>query len=370
MKVAYLPLEPYEERYTLQLADWTKARFASRGIEVVEVLGDRLPGSTRIETGVVLDAHGRCHWALTQTARLVQMLRDGDLTSEDAICTQDLFHPGWEAVPYILDQTPQTHRPRCYTQSWAQSVDPNDFTFSMRRWMRHFEMLADVTHAGIFVASTCHVDLHRIAMFNAPIYVVGLPFDRDGVRARLTKPLKPWAERTKRIVFTSRFDREKQPHFFMDVVEAASKKLPDHEFAISTSAATLRSNEPGAVARARSLAQAGLLSIYEGQSKTQYYDLVADSRVHFNCALQDFVSFTMLEASAFGTPSLLPAYLSFPEAVFHERRQLYVPWSLRDAVHQLVRMTDAPPLDVVTRPADVHHRSLDRVADVLLGLTP
>src|SRR4030095_10986580 len=117
-------------------------------------------------------------------------------------------------------------------------------------------MLA-ATVPGLFVASTELADLLRAAGFSADISVVGLPFDRDEVRAR-AGPVVPICQRSRRIVFASRLDREKQPHLWLDLVEAAADRseLQGYELAILTGAAEPRSNEPGGLARIRGLTDA------------------------------------------------------------------------------------------------------------------
>jgi hypothetical protein len=44
--------------------------------------------------------------------------------------------------------------------------------------------------------------------------------------------------------------------------------------------------------RTYNLVDRGLLTIYEDLEKNEYYNIVNDSRVVFNCALQDWVSST------------------------------------------------------------------------------
>lgn len=362
--IYYLPLEQYRERYTLQLRDWTTTAFARLGVPHCVIEGQSLDRDV-IETGVVLDAHGRSHYALTQTAALVAALAGGEITSEDVLYIDDMFHPGWEALPYIFAQ--QEEWPRVYTRCYAQSVDPNDFTFPMRPWMRHYEHMVDRTCDGIFLASSCQVDMLRTALFTAPLHVVGLPFDADEVRRR-AGDIPPLEGRTKRIVYTSRWDGEKQPHFWMDLVEymRGRNMLPDYDFEVCTGAKRLRSNQRGVVERAYDMGQRGLLTIHEGLSKEDYYAVLKNSRAQFNCALQDFVSYTLLEASSLGTPSLLPAHLSFPEAVDNHAAQLYVPWSIEDAARRLVALVDdPPPPHVVAMPSRQHSETFRQMISIM-----
>lgn len=369
MTFYYLPLEPYEERYTHQLKDWTVARLQMRNYRYRVIDGRPLEGADHIRTGVALDAHGRCYYALTQMARLVRQL--DTMTAEDVIYLQDLFQPGYEALPYILAQVPVANRPRIYTHNLAQSIDPADFTFPMRHWMRHFELLVDETITGIFVASSCQVEMMQAALFTAPIHVVGLAFDKGEVQGRVPD-IPPLHERSRRVVYTSRFDREKQPWYFLNLVERV-KRQPDHplhayEFAILTGAPELRSNHAPTLTLAHEFARRAWITIHEGLSKTQYYTILADSVAQVNTAKQDFVSNTLNESSALFTPTLAPAYLSFPEALFNNRAQLWTPWSVDDLEAQLIALIQRPPdPTTIMRPSSYHHATLDRVFDVIEG---
>src|SRR5688500_6271112 len=104
MTVYYLPIEPYPDRYTWQLRDWTETRFQKHGVPYITVLGKALHST--IKTGSVLDAHGRSHYALTQTAELVRLMDANGIGGNDVIYLQDMFHPGYEAIPYITAQLP------------------------------------------------------------------------------------------------------------------------------------------------------------------------------------------------------------------------------------------------------------------------
>jgi hypothetical protein len=359
--IFYLPIEPYEERYTLQLKNWTESRFLEHGISFVTVEGERLSNDNHISTGVVLDAYGRSYWGLTQTARLVYTLKTVKLSENDVIYIQDMFHPGYECLPYIFSQLPV--RPKIFVRNWAQSTDRNDFTFKMRQWMRHYELMVNKTVDGIFVASTCMKDAMQTAMFDAPIYVVGLPFDKNEVKSKLKNPV----EKNRRVLFSSRWDEEKQPNFYMDLIEkvkAYDEFFGDDEFAVCTSAEKLRSNNSKLLSKAYDLEKRGLLTIYENLSKEEYYRLLQSSSLHFNCALQDFISFTLCEASTFNVPSLMPAYLSFPEALNNDDRFMYIPWSIDSAIDKMKELLLSGIHS--SYPAEYNHLTLDREIEIML----
>jgi len=88
-KLFYMGLESYEARYTLQLQDWNERVFNLRGVDYEVITGDELDNSKAIVTGSVLDAHGRTYYSLSQTMSLIQMMKNGELTSDDVIFYED-----------------------------------------------------------------------------------------------------------------------------------------------------------------------------------------------------------------------------------------------------------------------------------------
>jgi glycosyltransferase involved in cell wall biosynthesis len=205
----------------------------------------------------------------------------------------------------------------------------------------------------------------KIAGYTAPIYnISGLAFGKDEVLERVGD-LKPFNERARRVVFGARFDQEKQPNFFMDLVERYSEVYPDTEFAICQGG-PLRSNNPKYIERARQLQAEGKLEIYENLKKNEYYAILNDSRVMFNCALQDWVSNTVSEADACGANVLYPAYRSFPETFAHDPDRLYVPWSIDDAENKLTNLLNTPHHNMGLI-SDWNNGTIDRIVDIIEG---
>jgi len=342
-KLYYMGLEPYEGRYTLQLQQWSEAAFKRRGIDYEIIHGDILDDSKSIVTGQVLDAHGRSYYSLTQMANLVKKMKSGQITWEDTIFFEDMFTPGIEAIPYIVDQLPWEYQPEIFIRCLAQTIDPDDFlhVWDMQEWMGHYEKMCDTWVTGILASNEEMVAHMKIAGWKAPIFnISGLAFDKDEVQSRVAE-IKPFINRKKRVVFAARFDQEKQPGFFMDLIEDYGKYNRDVEFAV-LSGGPLRSNDEKYLSRARELEKTANFKIYENLKKNEYYELLADSRVLFNCALQDWVSNTASEADALGTNCLYPAYRSFPETFANDAECLYVPWSMEDVKNKLDHLLVKP----------------------------
>jgi hypothetical protein len=374
-KLYYMGLEAYNARYTLQLSEWNRRVFDQRGLDVVYVPGEVLDNSQKIVVGQVLDAHGRSYFAMSQIMNLVRMMQQGEVTADDVIYFEDMFSPGFESLGYIIDQVPEQLRPRIYVRCLAQAIDPDDFVhvWGMSKWMSLYEqMVNDIVKAsgGAVLATNEEMVAHmRIAGWTADIYnISGLAFGKSEVRERIggAGNIRPFADRRRRVVFAARWDQEKQPDFYMDLIEMWHAQGPvGVEFAL-LQGGELRSNDPKYVARARTMAAEGKLSIHENLQKNDYYALLNDSRVLFNCALQDWVSNTVSEADALGCNVLYPAYRSFPETFAHDPNRLYVPWSIDDAFVKLQLLLREPHHNMGLI-SDWNNGTIDRCIDIMNG---
>ena len=360
-------LEPYEGRYTLQLTDWSERAYKKRGIDYVIVPGTTIDDSKSIVTGQVLDAHGRSYFAMSQMMNLVQMMKAGEITSNDIIFFEDMFQPGIEALPYILQQSPDNYRPQIYLRCLAQSIDPDDFVhvWGMSKWMSLYEeMCNEIPNVTILASNEEMVANMRIANWKAPIYnISGLSFGKEEVQSRVEQ--KPFVERKQRVVFGARWDQEKQPQFFMDLAQAYNQKHPETQFAICAGG-PLRSNNQFYVDEARHLEKEGILTINENLQKNEYYNILADSRVLFNCALQDWTSNTISEADALGANVLFPAYRSFPEVMANDHTRMYAPWSQQDAIQKLELLLSKPSPSM-GQISDWTDDTIDRMIDIMTG---
>ena len=360
-------LESYQARYTFQLTDWTKRAYDKRGVKYEIIPGETIDDSEAIVTGQVLDAHGRSYFGMSQMMNLVKKLKAGEITSNDAIFFEDMFQPGMEALPYILQQTPEKYRPTIYLRCLAQAIDPDDFVhvWGMSKWMSLYEQMCnEIPNVVILASNEEMVANMRIANWKAPIYnISGLSFGKEEVQSRVEQ--KPFMERKNRVVFGARWDQEKQPQFFMDMIAKFKEKHPETEFAICQGG-PLRSNNDYYVKEAKYFEKQGLLTIHENLKKNEYYEILADSRVLFNCALQDWTSNTVSEADALGCNVLFPAYRSFPEVFANDHTRLYVPWSQEDAMAKLELLLSKPSPSM-GQISDWTDGTINRMLDIMTG---
>ena len=367
-KLFYMGLEPYKARYTLQLQDWNEAVFKRRDIDYVLVPGLTLSSDQNIVTGQVLDAHGRTYYSLTQMANLVKMMKEGLVTSDDIIYFEDMYTSGIDSLEYIRKQVPKEYRPKIFVRCLAQTIDPDDFlhVWDMQGFMRKYEEMVNEIADGVLASNEEMVMHMKVAGWKAPIYnISGLAFGKQEVRSRV-KSIKPFDLRKRRVVFAARWDQEKQPDFFMDIVEEYTTVMNgDVEFAL-LSGAKLRTNNSSYMERTLRLEREGKLKIYSDLDKNEYYELLNDSRVLFNCALQDWVSNTVSEADALGCNVIYPAYRSFPETFANDHSRMYVPWSKVDALNKLNHAIYNPSRHI-GKISDWTDKTIDRICDILEG---
>jgi glycosyltransferase involved in cell wall biosynthesis len=270
-----------------------------------------------------------------------------------------------------MDQIPAEQRPRIYVRCLAQAIDPDDFVhvWGMAGWMSTYEKMVNHFVTGVLATNEEMVAHMRIAGWTAPIYnISGLAFGKEEVLERIggSANIRPFEDRPSRVGFAARFDQEKQPGFFMDLIDMFYDQYPVVvEFCIY-SGGELRSNNPEYIARARAMEAAGKLKIYDNISKNEYYAHLNNTRVLFNCALQDWVSNTVSEADTLGCNVLYPAYRSFPETFANDPNRLYVPWSIDDAYHKLQNLLQAPHHNMGLI-SDWNNGTVDRVIDIMNG---
>ena len=380
-KLFYMGLEPYEGRYTLQLQEWSERVFKKKNIDYVIVPGTTIDNTKSISVGQVLDAHGRSYFGMSQLMNLVQMMRNGEVTAKDAVFFEDMFQPGIESLPYIMCQIPEEQRPKIFLRCLAQAVDPDDFVhvWGMGKWMSLYEkMCNEIPNVHILATNEEMVAHMRIAGWEAPIHnISGLSFGKQEVLERVDNKVKPWNERSNRVVFAARFDQEKQPDFFMDVIEMVHERTRNFdretltdpidpvEFAV-LSGGPLRSNNEKYLKRALEMEEKGQLKIYKDLQKNDYYNIVNDSKVLFNCALQDWVSNTVSEADTLGCNVVYPAYRSFPETFANDYSRLYTPWSKEDAVVKIMTGLEKPS-ENMGKISDWTDGTIERMLDIMEG---
>lgn len=334
MNLFYFPLEPVKSRYTFQLSNlWMPHSFKQFDWNVITIEGEELKEKD-IKVGHVLDSIGRSTYSFSQVRNFLENYLDkGLVKNNDVIFFQDFWTPGIEAIYYALDL--HKIKVRTYSMLHAQSVDEYDFTYDMKEWMRPFELGIDNIHktGGIFVGSTIHREQLRQANFKSPIHVLSLPLDKHEVVHDIYS-----VEKKKQIVYSSRMNTEKNPLFMIETAKRFLELNEDYVWICTTSSPKFRSDNNLILIELYKFASMNnRFVLKENLSKEEYYTILNESEIQFNSALQDYVSWTMLEAVSFGCKLVYPNFRSFPECIL-EKEYLYNSFNVEDSLSTLQKV--------------------------------
>ena len=360
----YLPLEQYPERYTMMMScvnGWTESNLRQNNIEFVRIDGEQINNS--IKSGVVLDACGRSYYANCQINQVIKLINEGKIKDNDIIYTEDFWHPSIESLFYIRHILNLKFKIACFLH--AQSVDNTDFSYVMREWIRPIEQGFGKGYDCIFV---CSKILKELCVKNgigtdSSIHVIGLPYNSK----RLIEQLKElgFKEREKKdyVLFSSRFDKEKDPHFFLDLVEAC----PDIQFKIVNPRKSVPiSNDKTVVQRLTELLKKiSNLEVVDTFDKIRYYETLQQAKVQINCAHQDWVSWTLLEAVTFKCLPLYPVWKDFPLELSYDSRFLYSKGNLTECIEKLRKLLKLNYDNVLNKIVKKHDNSWNEYIRIL-----
>lgn len=321
----YLPLEPYKARYSFQwsapVTGWLERRWIEAGIKYHRIDGESF-SEGEIKTGCVLDAVGRSKFCFSQISQLLGLAEGGGISDDDILFLDDFWLPGFSALPYAFSLL--GIKPKIYAFLHAQSVDEFDFCHPFRHWMRHFEKGMAEVMSGIFVCCQGLKDevvLGGIAP-KEKVVVTGHPFASDEVRERMPKePL----DRQDHVVWSSRWDKEKNPDFFLRVAKRVIKQLPWVQFIICTGSKSIRSNDASLLSLLEKARQdhPDNIILLENLTKEQYYQVLCRAKIQVNTAQQDWNPITLQEASVAGCYPIYPYFRSMPNCFQHQMEFLY-----------------------------------------------
>lgn len=285
MIVVTIPIEPLEERYSIDWNNWFRESFVEHRINYVTIYGDNTSG--KINSGSFLDV---VETNVYKTSQLIQILKFIATTPKDekvVLFFHDLWFPGLEAIAYIRDGLGLKNLKICGCLH-AGSYDQWDFLNQkgMTPWAEYMETgwfngIVD----KIFVATDFHKRLlHNERSINlGKIEVTGFPF-------YLKPECTPNAElnRKRMIVFPHRLDKEKQPHLFDSMQQSCSI---DSEFSDVVWIKTKK------IAR----------------NKSDYYMFLKSAQIALSFAQQETWGIAMQEATVCGAIPLCPDRLSYSE---------------------------------------------------------
>ncbi len=275
-----VPIEPLEERYSSQWDKWFRDAFSTTELVVHTVYGERSSG--KINTGSFLDVFDTNEYKASQMQQIIELLRL-DPYSSYTIFFHDLWFPGIQSLAYIRDgANMDIEIVGCLH---AGSYDPYDFLCKkgMAHWAKDFENSLFKIVDKVFVATNFHKELllkTREFESEGPIIVTGFPMVDD-----FTTGMSIGAKENI-VVFPHRLDDEKQPQLFEKLARYLKGIYPGWQFIKSKDVCN---------------------------TKEEYFELLAKSKIAISFAKQETWGIAMQEAVYFNCTPIVPNRLSYPE---------------------------------------------------------
>lgn len=279
MKILNIPIEPLEERYSIQWDTWFKDAFEQTKFETITIYGDNATG--KIVSGSFLDVVNTNEYKTSQLLKILEYLKGYDGKEPLVLFFHDLWFPGLVNIAYVADGMgfDNLYITGCLH---AGSYDEYDFLNKkgMTPWAQYFEKMIFKVVDFVFVATEFHRKLILKKIGTADprqVIVTGFPF-------KVFPEPEQIVPKENIVVFPHRLDSEKQPDMFDRVAKAARR----------TGWKFIKSKEVC-------------------KTKAEYYQLLAKSKIAISCALQETWGIAMQEAVMYGCLPLVPNRLSYVE---------------------------------------------------------
>jgi len=330
-----LPIEPLTERYSDYWWSLIPEGFKQLGNEVVVIEGKQL--TSTVIKGTVLDTYGTNYVKSTQIQEVCQLFQDGKVNNGDVFFVCDIWFPGVEAIRYMADLS--GIKVKIFGIWHAGSITIEDFMEPHHQWAKYFELGFLNMCDGVFVGS----EYSREAILNKllpyvlndmeakmiadKIHATGLPMNFVQLNTIKT-------EKKPRIIFPSRFDIEKRPNVFLDMIEVILSQnyipmINGLEFMFCTGRSRIRSNEPWLIEKYKFLEEI-IPSLYPNVSlrfeynlnKEQYYTLLSEATCMVSCTVDETFGYCVAEACAVGTVPIVPKKFCYEELLSSNEENL------------------------------------------------
>lgn len=274
MTVWLMPMEPIEQRYSIQWLQYFSEVFKANNIDYRIVFGDCI--KSNLVSKFFLDPVNTNIWKLTQLSNLLK--RYDQIQDNDIIFFTDLWNPGLEVLPYVKALLNKSIRIMGYLH--AGSYDNWDLTnqSGMTSWAKGLEESWLSCCEKIFVATNFHKELvaSQRLVPRTSIKVVGFPLDINSLSSKYSNYTKE-----NYIVFTGRKS-----------VEKGYQKV-------------LKLKEKNNI----------IVTLDQERTKEQYYELLGKSKVVIAPSEQETFGIGVVEGMALGCIPVVPDKLAFQETV-------------------------------------------------------
>lgn len=304
----YVPIEPLEERYTEQWYRWFPNWFKQQGINYLVIDGITL--TNKITHGAFLDTNSTFHYKATQLQAIAQLFFNKKVKDGDIFFVADIEFPGIESIKYLA--TLNGIDVKLYGFCHAASYTKEDFFQKTQEFAQYSEQTWFNVFDKVFVGSDYHkqqiLKNRMIYRDDDNIIVTGNPYDIKEVRHQHNIDHN---QKENIVVCTNRPDYEKRPNLTLDVFGELKRRYPSWRFIVTTGRDTW--GKGWIREKALDMRNRGVIEIHEGLSKSQYFDILAKSKIMTGNSIEENFGYCILEAIILGSIPVLPNNYSHPE---------------------------------------------------------
>lgn len=322
--IFYVCLEPLEERYTKQWYDYFPIEFRKNNFNV-EVI-DGTPLTNFINVGTFLDINSTIHYKNTQMMKIAKLFNDNKVKDGDIFFFADTEFWGLESIRLLAQMNNVSIKIVSFLH--AASYTKEDAFAIAEPYQKYTELGWIACSDLVFVGSY----YHKHAVIERRIEPLAKNSEKDILSNKIIVTGNPLFKeefenftinKKNRIIISNRFDWEKRPNLSLNIAYLLKKEMPDLEIIVTTSRPKFKSNKIWLVNYARELEKDGIIKIYEGLSKREYYQLLADSKIMLTNSIEENFGYCITEALAFNTYPLAPYGLSHTELLNNNDRLLF-----------------------------------------------
>jgi hypothetical protein len=279
-RIIWIPIESLPERYSSQWNIYFPKYFLENNIPYVTINPN--PLSSKIKDGSFLDVCGTNYYKALQTSELCKMMYEGKLNNDDILFFADCWNPSINSVAYIRDGLGMKFK--IVGCLFAGTWDEHDFLTKkdMGYWGKDLENSWFRIVDKFFLATEFHkkMILSKRDCDPRKLIVTGHPLKNE----------LPVAEKENIVVFPHRLDDEKNPGMFRILAGTLKAVMPDWKFILTKEVC---------------------------ETKEEYYNLLAKSKISVSCADQETFGFATIESMYADNLILAPNKLAYKE-LYHQ----------------------------------------------------
>jgi hypothetical protein len=287
-RVVVFALEPLDSRYTKQwltsIPEAIDEKQPGKDMVTLTILGEQR--STKTTDGAFLNFTDTNYWKSSQLCKFVELVDSGVIRDDDVMLFTDFWNPALIQVAYMRDLLDKDWK--IHGIAHAGAYDPTDILgLKMRpEWPLEFERSLFYASDKTYFASNFHKQQFLRNLKIDPQYFDRAILSGQPHKAIIDhmKKIKIPTAKSRKVIWPHRYNEDKQPLIAEDLAKGRELMITqNHNF-----------------------------------TKDKFYNILADSKVLFSCALHENLGISVMEGVLLDVIPLVPDRCSYKEMYSEE----------------------------------------------------